>query len=44
MVLNRYNNKVQSNLHVVNMDMEGATESVCIHGVSALSRLNVEKM
>ena len=42
MVLNRYNNKVKSNL--VNMDTEGAIESVRINWVSALSRLNVEKM
>ena len=41
MILNRYNNKVQSNL--VNMDTEGTIESVCIHGVSALSGLNLEK-
>ena len=41
MVLNRYNNKVQSNL--VNTDTEGAIESVRIHGASVLSRLNLEK-
>ena len=41
MVLNRYNNKVQSNL--VNTDTEGAIESVRIHGVFALSELNLEK-
>ena len=42
MVLNRYNNKVQSNL--VNTDTERVTESVRINWVSALKRLNVEKM
>ena len=33
---------IQSNS--VNTDTEGATESVCINGVSVLSGLNLEKM
>ena len=41
MVLNIYNNKVQSNL--VNTDTEGAIESVHVHRVSTLSGLNLEK-
>ena len=41
MVLNRCNNKVQSNL--INTDTEGAIESVHDHGVSTLSGLNLEK-
>ena len=41
MILNRYTNKVQANL--VNTDTEGAIESVCIHGMSVLSGLNLEK-
>ena len=28
----------------VNTDTEGAMESVCINGVSVLSRLNLDKM